>query len=148
MEKDKHKKIIDVVLSYYKLMVDKDIQELHAEDKNLSIKIKRKTKTPQQEKDKSQAPIIQQTPQENANTKLIPITTPLSGIFYRAPSPTAPPFVKEGDIITEGKTLCIIETMKVMNEIKSTFTGKIIKILIENAQPVSEGQTLFYLQPS
>lgn len=149
MEKDKHnKKIIDTVMSYYNLMVEKDVQELHAENKKLSIKIKRRLKTSQPEKNISQVPTNKQIPSENTNTKLIPITAPLSGIFYRSPSPTAPSFVKEGDIITEGKVLCIIEAMKVMNEIKSNYAGKIVKILPENAQPVSEGQILFYIQPS
>ncbi|MCX7760321.1 MAG: acetyl-CoA carboxylase biotin carboxyl carrier protein [Hydrogenothermaceae bacterium] len=74
------------------------------------------------------------------------IKSPLVGTFYRAPSPGAPPFVEEGDMVSKGQVLCIIEALKVMNEIESDVDGKIVKILVENGQPVEYGQELFYIE--
>ncbi|RMD46146.1 MAG: acetyl-CoA carboxylase biotin carboxyl carrier protein [Aquificota bacterium] len=76
------------------------------------------------------------------------IKSPLVGTFYRAPSPGAPPFVEEGDIVSKGQVLCIIEALKVMNEIESDINGKVVKILVENGQPVEYGQELFYIEPT
>ncbi|HKQ73524.1 MAG TPA: acetyl-CoA carboxylase biotin carboxyl carrier protein [Blastocatellia bacterium] len=75
--------------------------------------------------------------------KLHIITSPIVGTFYRAPSPTAEVFVKLGDAVETGKTLCIIEAMKLMNEIPSDSSGTIAKIFVENGQPVEYGQPLF-----
>lgn len=71
------------------------------------------------------------------------VTSPIVGTFYRAASPTAEPFVKVGDPVDAGKTLCIIEAMKLMNEIQSDVSGTIAKIFVENGQPVEYGQPLF-----
>ena len=77
---------------------------------------------------------------------IIEIKSPMVGTFYRRPSPEAEPYVEVGDIISPGKVLCIIEAMKLMNEIESDVSGKILKILVENAQPVEYGQPLFLVQ--
>ncbi|HID79981.1 MAG TPA: acetyl-CoA carboxylase biotin carboxyl carrier protein [Aquificales bacterium] len=82
-----------------------------------------------------------ETPEE----KLHVIKSPLVGTFYRAPAPGAPPFVEEGDIVSPGQVLCIIEALKVMNEIESDVKGKVVKILVENGQPVEYGQPLFLI---
>ncbi len=74
------------------------------------------------------------------------IKSPMVGMFYRAGKPTDPPFVKEGDFIEVGQVLCIIEAMKVMNEIKSTKKGKLIKIFVENGHPLEYGQPLFVIE--
>lgn len=71
------------------------------------------------------------------------ITSPIVGTFYRSSSPTADPFIKIGDSIESGQTLCIVEAMKLMNEIQSDVSGTVAKILVENAQPVEYGQPLF-----
>ncbi|HEX4947771.1 MAG TPA: acetyl-CoA carboxylase biotin carboxyl carrier protein [Blastocatellia bacterium] len=71
------------------------------------------------------------------------ITSPIVGTFYRSSSPTTEPFIKIGDTITAGQTLCIVEAMKLMNEIQSDISGTVAKILVENAQPVEYGQPLF-----
>ena len=71
------------------------------------------------------------------------VTSPIVGTFYRASSPTTPPFVNVGETINEGKTLCIIEAMKLMNEINADVSGTVAKIFVENAQPVEYGQPLF-----
>ena len=74
------------------------------------------------------------------------VTSPIVGTFYRKPSPDKEPFVKVGDIVNKGDVLCIIEAMKMMNEIKSDFDGKIISIEVDDAQPVEFGQILIILE--
>ena len=69
------------------------------------------------------------------------------GVFYRAPQPGAPPFVEEGDAVAPGQTLCILEAMKLMNEVKSDLDAIVRSIHVENAQPVEFGQLLFELEP-
>ncbi len=81
-------------------------------------------------------------PEENLHI----VTSPIVGTFYRSSSPTAEPFVKLGDSVEEGKTLCIIEAMKLMNEIQSDASGAVAKIFVENGQPVEYGQPLFGLK--
>jgi acetyl-CoA carboxylase biotin carboxyl carrier protein len=80
-------------------------------------------------------------------TPSISIEAPMVGTFYRASSPTAEPYVREGDMVKEGQILCIIEAMKLMNEIESKAAGRVAKILVENGQPVEYGQPLFLLEP-
>jgi acetyl-CoA carboxylase biotin carboxyl carrier protein len=75
------------------------------------------------------------------------IKSPMVGTFYRAPSPTSPPFANVGDVVKEGQTLCLIEAMKLMNEIKAERAGKILRILGENGQPVEFDQVLFEFEP-
>ncbi len=70
------------------------------------------------------------------------------GTFYRAPSPDSAPFVQVGDAVGTGQTLCIIEAMKIMNEIESDASGRIVRILVENGQPVEYNQPLFLIDPS
>ena len=76
------------------------------------------------------------------------ILTPLAGVFYRSSSPTNPPYVQEGSVVEPGQTLCIVEAMKVMNEIKAESRCRITKILAENSRPVTAGQTLFQIEPA
>jgi acetyl-CoA carboxylase biotin carboxyl carrier protein len=77
----------------------------------------------------------------------VPIVSPLGGVFYRASKPGAPPFVNQGDVVEVGQTLCIVEAMKLMNEITAEQRGKIVKVTKENAQEVAEGEVLFYFEP-
>ncbi len=76
------------------------------------------------------------------------IKSPMVGTFYRAPAPEAPPFVEVGQEISVGQVLCILEAMKLMNEIKSEVKGRIVQILVDNAQPVEFGQVLFLVEPT
>jgi acetyl-CoA carboxylase biotin carboxyl carrier protein len=76
------------------------------------------------------------------------VTSPFVGTFYRNPSPDQPPYVELGSSVRKGQTLCIIEAMKLMNEIESEVTGKVAEILVENAQPVEFGQALFRIEPA
>ncbi|HQG28947.1 MAG TPA: acetyl-CoA carboxylase biotin carboxyl carrier protein, partial [Candidatus Ozemobacteraceae bacterium] len=73
------------------------------------------------------------------------IVSPMAGTFYRAPAPTAPQFVKVGDVVKIGQPVCIVEAMKLMNEIKADKAGKVVNILIENGKPVEKGTPLFHI---
>ena len=84
---------------------------------------------------------------EQALIKTVEIKAPMVGTFYRAPSPEAPPYAETGQIIEAGKVICIIEAMKLMNEIKSEIKGKILEILVDNAEPVEFGQPMFLIEP-
>jgi acetyl-CoA carboxylase biotin carboxyl carrier protein len=75
------------------------------------------------------------------------VRSPIVGTFYEAPSPGAPPFVKVGDLVTVGQVLCIVEAMKLMNEIESDVAGEIAKKLVNNGQPIEYGQELFAIRP-
>ena len=76
------------------------------------------------------------------------ITSPMVGTFYRSPSPDADAFVKEGDTVTAGQTVCIIEAMKIMNEIEAEVSGRISKVLVENGSPVEYNTPLFLIEPA
>jgi acetyl-CoA carboxylase biotin carboxyl carrier protein len=78
----------------------------------------------------------------------IEIKSPMIGTFYLTPSPDAEPFVKVGDSVKVGQTVCIVEAMKLFNEIESEYSGKIVKVLVENASPVEFDQPLFLVDPS
>jgi acetyl-CoA carboxylase biotin carboxyl carrier protein len=84
---------------------------------------------------------------EASEAHLLTIEAPMVGTFYRAPSPDAQPFVRDGDRVKKGQVVCIIEAMKLMNEIESKVAGRVVKVLVENTQPVEYGQPLFLLEP-
>ena len=98
----------------------------------------------------------QQAPQEKAAAQpekqekrnVVEIKAPMVGTFYRSPSPDAAPYVNVGDTIAPGQVVCIIEAMKLMNEIKSEVKGKIIEINADNAEPIEFGQVLFAIEPA
>ena len=96
-----------------------------------------------QPQETSPAPIQEAASEEISGTQ---ITSPMVGTFYASPSPTASPFVKEGDSVTEGQTLCIVEAMKLMNEVKSTVAGKVKKILVKDKDSIKKGQTLMIIE--
>ncbi|HKQ57669.1 MAG TPA: acetyl-CoA carboxylase biotin carboxyl carrier protein, partial [Candidatus Eisenbacteria bacterium] len=79
--------------------------------------------------------------------KELAVTSPMVGTFYRAPAPDADPYIEVGDTVEVGQTVCIVEAMKLMNEIESEVKGRVVKILVENAQPVEYGQKLFLIEP-
>lgn len=85
--------------------------------------------------------------EDSPNTGGIEIKSPMIGTLYRSPNPDSPNFVSVGDRVTKGQTLCIIEAMKLFNEIESEVSGTIVKILVENATPVEYDQALFIIQP-
>jgi len=83
---------------------------------------------------------------EEDDSHLKKVTSPMVGTFYRSPAPESPPFVKVGDQVSDDTVLCIIEAMKLMNEIKAEMSGKIAKIYVENGQPVEYGQPIFGIE--
>ena len=83
-----------------------------------------------------------------APSNLLEIKSPMVGTFYRAPEPGAAPYIKAGSRVAPGQTLCIIEAMKIMNEIESEISGRVREILVEDAQPVEFGQVLFRVEPN
>lgn len=104
----------------------------------------------------TQAPVAQQAEQRAAasiptaanDSKYITIKSPIIGTFYRKPSPDKPVFVEVGSTIKEGDVLCVIEAMKLFNEIESEVSGKIVKILVDDSSPVEYDQPLFLVDPS
>lgn len=144
-----------------------DVAEVNIENNNFKINIKgSKSKV-----NEASAPIVQQsvpipiqTPQPvvaptpisqpvkiedsvSSNDSYKTIKSPIIGTFYRKPSPDKDVFVNVGDTVNEGDTLCVIEAMKLFNEIESDFSGKIVKILVEDASPVEFDQPLFLIEP-
>ena len=80
-------------------------------------------------------------------SRLLTVTSPVVGTFYRSSSPDVEPFVEEGDLVSRGQVLCIVEAMKLMNEIESEVDGRVVKILVENEAGVEYGQPLFVIEP-
>lgn len=80
-------------------------------------------------------------------SNLLEVKSPMVGTFYRAPAPEAPPYVEVGTRVGKGQTLCILEAMKLMNELESDFAGVVREVLVENAEPVEYGQVLFRIEP-
>lgn len=94
----------------------------------------------------TQVPVATQASEESNN--YIEIKSPMIGTFYDTPNPDAEAFVKVGDSVKVGQTVCIVEAMKLFNEIESEYSGKIVKILVDNASPVEFDQPLFLIDPS
>ncbi|MFH0731850.1 MAG: acetyl-CoA carboxylase biotin carboxyl carrier protein [Candidatus Omnitrophota bacterium] len=139
------------------LMNENDLNEIEIERDGLKIKLKKTHEhtsevimervMPSQTR-QPQAPVgIENAAKEAAEKRLVEIKAPIVGTFYRASSPEAEAFVEIGQEIEVGQVVCIIEAMKLMNEIKSEVRGKIIDILAENADPVEYGQILFLIEP-
>ena len=128
------------------MLQDSDLKEIEVSQGDESVRISRDNKSQTYVE-----PVIQKQVVHEANIaseKVVhqeeiegnQITSPIVGTFYRKPSPDKDPFVKVGDVVQEGDVLCIIEAMKMMNEIKSDFSGKVVSINVEDGQPVEYGQ--------
>lgn len=94
----------------------------------------------------SALPVKESSPPPVAQTNWIDIKSPMVGTFYRAPAPDAEPYVSEGSTVAKGQVLCIIEAMKLMNEIEADFPCRIVEVLVQNAQPVEYNQPLFRVE--
>ena len=98
------------------------------------------------EPDSPPAPASSSPPSAPEGT--IEVTSPMVGTFYRAPSPEADPYVEAGSSVTAGDVLCVIEAMKLMNELECESAGRVVEICVENAEPVDYGQVLFRIEPA
>ena len=140
------------------LMNENELTEIEIEREGIKVKIKKSSD--EGPRIISHAPatyqIESQPAQRHANgesgEKTVPsnrneIKSPMVGTFYRAPSPDSPPFIEVGDVVEVGQVVCIVEAMKLMNEIKSEIKGRVTEIPVDNAQPVEFGQALFYVEP-
>jgi acetyl-CoA carboxylase biotin carboxyl carrier protein len=136
------------------LMAELDLSEVEVESADVRVRVQRGTSpaaapplaavaaaTP--------APVAAERPlvADVASPTLVTMEAPMVGTFYRASAPNAEPYVQEGDVVKEGQVLCIIEAMKLMNEIEAKVAGRVARILVENGQPVEYGQPLFLIDP-
>lgn len=143
-----------------RLVEKSDIEELDIEEKDFKIKIikgKNIAAPPMYiphpnvesfEHVHKEAPVQESLKNKSLPDDVVEICAPLVGTFYRASAPDADLYVNNGDIIAPGKVLCIIEAMKLMNEVEAEISGEIVKILVENAQPVEYNQPLFLVKKS
>jgi acetyl-CoA carboxylase biotin carboxyl carrier protein len=144
---------LDEIKNLIELLQETDITELMIEKEGSKLKIKREKFLSSFEAVPSVSKPVVKDVQETKDTvvedqALATITSPIVGIFYGATSPEAPPFVEVGSPVKRGQVLCIVEAMKLMNEIESDTDGTIAKVLIENGQPVEYGEPLFLVDPS
>lgn len=136
------------VRSLYEIMKEEKVQELEINSKEYNLYIKRKNNSEISSKKQilAQPPIVSEEEKMGVSSLGETIKSPITGVFYKSPSPSSSVFVNEGNIVEVGKTICVIEAMKVMNEIKATFKAKIVKILVENGKIVTAGQDLFAVE--
>ncbi len=133
------------------LLKDTDITELQVEKDGTKVKIKREKMLisldmpghkPAMHMEKAAV-----SEAEEETQRLVTVTSPIVGTFYRSPTPEANPFIEIGARVAKGQVLCIVEAMKLMNEIESEIDGVVMKILVDNGQPVEYGEPLFLLEP-
>jgi acetyl-CoA carboxylase biotin carboxyl carrier protein len=132
------------------LLKGTDITEVQIEKEGTKVKIRREKilstlDIPVQKSLGLHDKIITET--EEDTQRLVTITSPIVGTFYRSPTPDADPFVEIGAKVKKNQVLCIVEAMKLMNEIESEVDGIVVKILVENGQPVEYGEPLFLIEP-
>jgi acetyl-CoA carboxylase biotin carboxyl carrier protein len=148
---------LDKIRELVKLVEESQIQELELGNRGETIRISKggaAVVAPAQNpvlptpEGGAPAPAQAAAPASAAESTLRELTSPMVGTFYRAPSPDAEVFVKTGDQVRAGDVLCIVEAMKVMNEIEAEFAGSIREILVEDGQPVEFGQALFLIEPN
>ncbi len=139
------------------LMNENALTELEIEKEGVRIKLKKGASGYDRALEFIQPPAAHQQQQQGGistgaekaeKRNVVEVKAPMVGTFYRAPSPEAPAYVSIGDTIDVGQVVCIIEAMKLMNEIKSEVKGKVVDIQVDNAEPVEFGQVLFVVEPS
>jgi acetyl-CoA carboxylase biotin carboxyl carrier protein len=139
----------ETIKELMELISGTDITELCYEKDGLKISIKRGTeapKNPQIQNMITPPALPEESTPESDESKMIPVKSPIVGTFYRSPSPDSSPFVNIGDSVKKGQVLCVIEAMKLMNEIESETEGTIARILVENNTAVEYGEILFYIE--
>ena len=147
MDLRKLKSLIDLVS-------DSDISELEISEGEDSVRIVKEKIKSNEKIVRYEKPPQSDSPQDNSESKnkyfetenIETVVSPMVGTFYRAPSPESSPFVDVGQLVEEGQTLCVIEAMKLMNEVPSNISGKVLEVLIENGEPVEFEQPLFKIE--
>ena len=139
-----------------KLLKENELTEISLEDGDSAITIRKDVVAPQAVVSApiAQAPVAQAPSVQSAEVvpavsdvkKGTPVTSPMVGTFYSAPSPDAKPFVQVGASVKKGDKLCIIEAMKLMNEIEAEVSGKVLEVCVQDGQPVEFGQVLMYIE--
>ncbi len=133
------------------LLKETDITEIQVEKEGTKVKIKREKFFQSLEIARPKISSVQESDIkkeiEDETQRLITVTSPIVGTFYRSPSPEAPNFIEAGLRVKKGQVLCIVEAMKLMNEIESEVDGILVKVLVENGQPVEYGEPLFLIEP-
>lgn len=143
----------DYIDKLAKILADNGLTEISLEDGEQAVTLRREVVTMAAPQITSAIPApaapqaVQpaETPAAPAK-KGTPITSPMVGTFYKSPSPDAEPFVKVGSTVNQGDVVCIVEAMKMMNEIESEVSGKVVEICVEDGQPVEFGQVLLYVE--
>ena len=137
-----------------RLMDAHDLEELEVADGERRVRLRRRAheEPPRPRRapvpgSPAAKPLTTQTATDEA-AGLVPITSPMVGTFYRAPAPGTDPYVREGDVVQKGTVVCILEAMKLMNEIEAEVAGRIVRIAVENGHAVEFGQTLFLVEPA
>ena len=131
-----------------------DLDDVSIETENYKIRVKKNNAEVTELKEKKKIPVkiendeTKLTEESEIKTNHITIKSPMIGTLYRSPNPESEPYINEGDTINAGQTICIIEAMKLFNEIESEFSGKVIKILVDDTSPVEFDQPLFIIDPS
>lgn len=152
----------ELVKKLVKLVDSSNITDFTIEEGDLKIKISKRVQaqTVYAQTPAQQIPFIQEVrqtapaaetaekPAEVNSSNLHEIKSPIVGTFYRAPAPDSDPYVQVGDTVSQGTVLCIVEAMKLMNEIEADASGKIVRILVENGRPVEYNQPLFLIEKS
>jgi acetyl-CoA carboxylase biotin carboxyl carrier protein len=161
---------LKLIKNLLNMIADSDVSEVSIEEGDFKIKVKKQSEAltyapqpvyqtagmapvapievsiPNQQATAFGTTAVTDAPKTNSNTTVI--KSPIVGTFYKAPSPDSPAFVEVGKVVSKGDALCIIEAMKIMNEIESEYSGKIVRIIAENGQPVEFDQPLFEIEAS
>jgi acetyl-CoA carboxylase biotin carboxyl carrier protein len=144
-----HRVLTELARQLGALLTELDLSEIEAEIGDVRVRLQRqRPAAPAPVLATAAVPAPSSVVEVASASTLVTIEAPMVGTFYRASSPAAEPYVREGDVVKEGQILCIIEAMKLMNEIESKASGRIAKILVENGQPVEYGQPLFLIEPT
>lgn len=154
------------IQSLIKLVSNSTVDEVSVEKKDFKINIKKNAPTmvaapaaapqpvqvqapaPQATAPQPKAAEASEVPKTETASNLIEVKSPMIGTFYRKPSPDKPNFVEVGDELKKGQVICIIEAMKLFNEIESEVSGKVVKILVDDSEPVEYDQPLFLVEPA
>ena len=151
MKNDQYKEIQALI----DILTQENLTEIEVERRDLRIRIRRDPVPATISSFVSPAPLVTELPTTSKVTlespddvsQLVTVTSPIVGIFYRSPAPDADVYVEENDLVVKGQVLCIVEAMKLMNEIESEADGRLVKILVESGATVEYGQPLFLINP-